>query len=72
MAKRGREASRKIAQTKNTVSPSESTPSSSGGAHFPIDELPNEILEGILILSLPDALANPRFGSHIAYVSGPL
>ena len=59
MAKQGRKPSKKIAQTKNIVSPF--------GAPFPIDELPNEVLELVLLFSLPDALANPAAGSHIAY-----
>ncbi|KAL1692636.1 hypothetical protein GGG16DRAFT_101666 [Schizophyllum commune] len=63
MAKQSRKPSKKIAQTKNIVSPS--TPSS--GAPFPIDELPNEVLELVLLFSLPDALTNPAAGSHIAY-----
>ncbi|KAL1720412.1 hypothetical protein EV715DRAFT_197281 [Schizophyllum commune] len=61
MRKRERKALKKIALAGKATS---AKLSSSGP--FPINQLATEVLETILLLTLPDALANPTSGSHIA------
>ncbi|KAL1692637.1 hypothetical protein GGG16DRAFT_111950 [Schizophyllum commune] len=62
MGKRERKALRKIALAEKATS---AKLSSSGPS--PINQLATEVLETILFLTLPDALANPTSGSHVAY-----
>ncbi|KAI5887635.1 uncharacterized protein SCHCODRAFT_02552744 [Schizophyllum commune H4-8] len=62
MGKLERKARRQIALAEKAAT---TTLSSSGP--FPINHLATEVFETILLLTLPDALANPTSGSHIAY-----
>lgn len=64
MGKLERKARRQIALAEKAAS---TTLPSSGP--FPINQLATEVIESILLLTLPDALANPTSGSHVAYTA---